>query len=198
MRKLHWPSENTPRMELVLSWPSRDIGTWSLSFISFHTESQFERKEKKRWMSKNRSQERTVDIQRTDGRTDGRYRWWQTRGGTEEDEVGGNLTPSRSVGNVRAPLPASTPSFYHLLRQPARPPVGLSSANPPERRVSSSQRQIFFPPSASRLISRRRRCACSLMWTTRQRRTQLCSRRDARTRLRCTFRELPPSLLLVS
>lgn len=55
---------------------------------------------------------RTVDVKThewTDRRTDGRCRWWQTRGGTEEDEVGGNPTPSRSVGNVRAPLPTSVP-----------------------------------------------------------------------------------------
>lgn len=62
--------------------------------------------------------------ERADGRTDGRCRWWQTRGGTEEDEVGGNPTPSRSVGNVRAPLPVP-PSLSLFL--PSRPLTGSPS-----------------------------------------------------------------------
>lgn len=87
----------------------------SLSFISFHTVAHFGAQKVER--VKNRCRERrTVDVKahertdvRTDRRTDGRCRWWQTRGGTEEDEVGGNPTPSRSVGNVRAPLPTPVP-----------------------------------------------------------------------------------------
>lgn len=63
---------------------------------------------KKRDMCETKVTGRMVGV-RKDRRTDGRCRWWQTRGGTEEDEVGGNPTPGRTEGNVRAPLPASVP-----------------------------------------------------------------------------------------
>lgn len=66
------------------------------------------RRAKKRDMCETKVTGRMVGV-RKDRRTDGRCRWWQTRGGTEEDEVGGNPTPGRTEGNVRAPLPASVP-----------------------------------------------------------------------------------------
>jgi len=88
---------------------------------------------------------------RTGGWTDGRCRWWQTRGGTEEDEVGGNLTPSRSVGNVRAPLlvlpvSLSTNSSTNRLALPWTHP-----------RIHRSARRDKSPFSPSHL-SRRRSC----------------------------------------
>jgi len=78
-----------------------------------------------------------------DGRMDGRTD--DVDGGKlaeapEEDEVGGNPTPSRSVGNVRAPLPVPSSLFL---------PSPLLTGSPSRRLIREStgvlaQRQISF------------------------------------------------------
>ena len=68
-----------------------------------------DRTAKKRDMCETKVTGRMVGVRKDRRTRDGRCRWWQTRGGTEEDEVGGNPTPGRTEGNVRAPLPAPVP-----------------------------------------------------------------------------------------
>ncbi|KAK2580305.1 hypothetical protein KPH14_012544 [Odynerus spinipes] len=45
--------------------------------------------------TKKKKKKESARRHRTDGRRAGQWQWWQTRGGTKEDEVGGNLTPGR-------------------------------------------------------------------------------------------------------
>nr|KAF7389690.1 hypothetical protein H0235_018174 [Vespula pensylvanica] len=55
----------------------------------------------KKSMSTKSGKSRRTRRHRTDGRRAGQWQWWQTRGGTKEDEVGGNLTPGRIEGWCR-------------------------------------------------------------------------------------------------
>jgi len=154
---------------------------------------------------KNRCRERwTVDVKthertdrRTDGRTDGRCRWWQTRGGTEEDEVGGNPTPSRSAGNVRVPLPTSVP----LSTTSSANRLALPWTHPRIHRSARRDKSPFLRRASSRRRGKERVAGVSydteedsimFAWWAASRR--VASRCVSKTQ--CTFRELqsPSSL----